>query len=77
MIWLLHKMQVHTKIWEHATKTGIFNPRNHDSVLNKIVKLIKHHHEGTLEMIQLKQQILAFEFPEGDKQWDVSISMQL
>jgi len=70
------KTQVHTKIREHVTKAGILNPRNRDSALNKIVELIKHHHEGTSEMIQLKQQILAFEFPEGDEQWDVSISAQ-
>jgi len=66
------KTQVHTKIREHVSKAGIFNPGNRDSALNKIVELIKHHHEGTAEMIQSKQQILAFEFPEVDEQWDVS-----
>jgi hypothetical protein len=67
------KTQVHSKIREHVANAGIFN-RDRDSALNKIVELIKQHHEGCAEMIQMKDQILAFEFPEKDEQWDVSTS---
>ena len=61
------------RIREHVTKAGVFNRRDRDSIaLNKIVDLIKLHHEDSAGMIQLKTQIVAFEFPENDEQWGVS-----
>jgi hypothetical protein len=36
--------------------------------------LIRQYHDRSAMMVQLKAQILQFEFPERDEQWDVSIS---
>jgi hypothetical protein len=63
------KTQVHSKIREHVANAGVFSG-NRDSTLNKIIELIRQHHEDSLEMIRLKAQILAFEYPEMDEQWD-------
>jgi predicted PurR-regulated permease PerM len=67
------KTQVHSDIREHVARAGVFSG-NRDSTLNKIIELIKQHHEGTDEMIRQKDQILAFEYPEMDEQWDVPTS---
>jgi hypothetical protein len=68
------KLQVHTKIREHVTRTGLLSRGDRDSALKKIIELIRRYHDRSAEMVQLKAQILGFEFPAQDEQWDVSMS---
>jgi len=68
------KPQVSAKIREHVTRTRLFSRGDRDSALNKIIELIRRYHDRSAVMVQLKAQILQFEFSEQNEQWDVCMS---